>query len=188
MTTSSDSNESSPQKKQKIKVCSTEFTTYYKLIAKPRNLIEFKSKFIVHGLYSHWAVYIGDNEVIHLGISKERGIEIRTEKFEEVAKGDKCRINNLEKAAKKLDPNLELKSKLEVEQNAFKFLNEFKKRSFKYSVTDFNCEHFVTLCAYGKPFSERTDNVMDKTFFHDISPSIDLTSEVIHTKATNNEN
>jgi len=149
------------QKKRRRKSCSIDFSTYDELVAEPGDLIEFKRKFIVHGIYSHWAVYIEDNKVIHLGVHKERGVQIRREELKQVAKGDQCRVNNLEEAAKNLDSNLELKPKLETEQNALKYLNEFKKGNLTCCLTNFNCEHFVTLCAYGKPFSEQVDNVMD---------------------------
>ncbi len=141
-------------------------------------MIEFQR---ANGLYGHWGVYVGDNYVIHWN-----GVEISKDKVETIAKNGVCRVNNREIAAQRR--NLELKPKHLILGSAYNSLDQFKKGSFKYSVTDFNCEHFATLCAFGQAFSEQADNVKDKAVFRYFSHFFDSTIGIKASNAAKDEN
>jgi len=103
------------------------------------DLIEFR-----RANYQHWALYIGDGKVVHLTNSNTvQVVDIR-----KVAEGCPCRINLLEKKAKELGLERWMTRELIVAK-AMKKLGQV----LKYDVVDYNCEHFVTECFYGAPFS-----------------------------------
>jgi len=83
----------------------------------------------------------GQGWIVHL--DNER--KVKKEKLAKVAKGDKCRINNLEHAAKNLG----------LERS----VNEGLCRELDYHARRNSCGHFVTECVYGQAFSEQADAV-----------------------------
>jgi hypothetical protein len=178
ITASSDSKDFYEKNRQLTKECSTEFTTYDKFVGGPGDLIEFQR---ANGLYGHWVDHVGDNYVIHWN-----GVNISKDKVETIAKNGVCRVNNREITAQRR--NLELKPKHQILAFAYKSLNQFKNKCFKYSVTDFNCEHFATLCAFGQAFSEQADNVKDKAVFRYFSHFFDLTIGMKASNAAKDEN
>ncbi|XP_067456130.1 phospholipase A and acyltransferase 4-like [Thunnus thynnus] len=117
----------------------------------PGDLIEF-----LREGYQHWAVYIGDGDVVHMvtpgksssgasstvsGASVEA--QVKTEKLKDVVNGKDWRINN------KRDNKWKPRPKKEIVKEAVSMVG----KAVKYSLTDRNCEHFATWCRYGKPQS-----------------------------------
>ena len=99
------------------------------------------------------------------------GVEIRKDKLDKIAMDGECRVNNLVSAPKSRP--LTPKRKHEVVADAYSYLNQFKKGTVQYSVANYNCEHFATLCLFGEPFSEQAENIKDKPRLHFLSQFID---------------
>ncbi|PVD22523.1 hypothetical protein C0Q70_18337 [Pomacea canaliculata] len=125
------------------------------------DLIEFP-----RGLYSHWAVYVGNQQVIHLAGDDNDGLDaqvnfthltsfsgecyskatVRVDNFLDVAGRDKAKRNNC------LDGEKRPLSPQEIVQKAWSRLNDVG-----YNVLIKNCEHFATSCRYGEASSDQVD-------------------------------
>ncbi|XP_067456124.1 phospholipase A and acyltransferase 5-like [Thunnus thynnus] len=115
----------------------------------PGDLIE-----IFRGAFQHWAVYIGGGHVVHLvtpgggssGASAAAlglvGGQIRKDKLRDVVKTDKWKKNNIQHTTYELKP----RPKMEIVKEALSMVG----KDVKYSVANWNCEHFATMCRYGK--------------------------------------
>lgn len=143
--------------------CTKEFRKGSEILEdiEPGDLIEFKRYL---GVFDHWGIYVGNGFVVHLTLNSNDGVEIKKEKLIKIA-GEKgvCRPNNLEAFAERL--GLEPKrNKNDVVEEAIFMLEEFETGKFipNYDLLEFNCEHFVTLCAYGVKFSTQANNAKEK--------------------------
>uniref|UniRef100_A0A8C5R6H4 LRAT domain-containing protein n=1 Tax=Leptobrachium leishanense TaxID=445787 RepID=A0A8C5R6H4_9ANUR len=121
---------------------------------KPGDLIEFQRVG-----YQHWAIYMGDGDVVHLtdqdGKSSISSVMnssavVRKDPLEKVAEKDNYRVNN------KYD---EKRKPLPTEKVLRAALEKVGKR-MKYNITTENCEHFVTQLRNGRSFSDQVKNVM----------------------------
>lgn len=112
--------------------------------AAPGDLIEFRRTM---GLYGHWAVYIGDGEVVNYGRKNPRTSLVQKESLRLVAEGGGCRINNLTSAAR--SKNLTSFSQSEIVRRATSHIGE----ESDYNLIDHNCEVFATKCRYGTGFT-----------------------------------
>ncbi len=169
------------EKKENSKNCPFQFLNSSELMDFPLqqgDLIEFR-RFM--GIYDHWGGYVGDNQVVHL---VPHGPEIRIDDLNKVAGGGKCRVNNLEVAS--LKRNLMAVEKKLVADTALNMLSEFKNGQLKvqYDLVEYNCEHLMTHCAFGTPFSEQASNAKDKDSVNYIGNSL---SAVVHSKFDINE-
>lgn len=120
------------------------------------DIIHFKR---LLGRIEHWAVYIGDGEVIHVVVNgSSHSISggctakayIRKGSLIQVANGSECRVNNLEnclpsRGLKARDPN-------DIVDAAKAMLD----KDYDYDALNRNCEHFVTTCRFGDGFSGQT--------------------------------
>ncbi|XP_060589670.1 phospholipase A and acyltransferase 3-like [Ruditapes philippinarum] len=117
-------------------------------------------------LYSHWAVYAGEEMVIHLTGDDNSGssafstpgsvfticgktfdkARVKLEEFWEVVDGCKCVKNNSKD--KKLSPH----KAQEIVQKGLEMLG-----NIDYNVLWSNCEHFASFCRYGKYKSDQAD-------------------------------
>ncbi|XP_034531493.1 phospholipase A and acyltransferase 3-like [Notolabrus celidotus] len=104
--------------------------------AKPGDLIE-----ISRGAYQHWAVYIGNDEVVHLTID---GL-VKCDNIWKVVLNDKFKVNNL------LDNEYHPHTPDVIVKEA----KERVGKKVRYSLTDYNCEHFAAELRYGKPESRQ---------------------------------
>ncbi|XP_041731919.1 phospholipase A and acyltransferase 4 isoform X2 [Coregonus clupeaformis] len=102
------------------------------------DMIEIKKK-----MFKHWALYIGNGEVIHL---------INQETYEDVTAGKSCRINNY----------LDDKYKPRTTDVIMEEVNKMRGRTIKYDLLGDNCEHFVTFLRYGKSESKQADDFMNR--------------------------
>ncbi|XP_046560833.1 uncharacterized protein LOC124269837 [Haliotis rubra] len=115
----------------------------------PGDLLKFD-----RGVYSHWAVYVGNDEVVHLagvdgaggrdlkhpctisGVKSDKGI-VRKDDFWTVTEDSKAEINNFKDLKfKPLEPS-------KIVQRALS-----KVREVGYNLLYKNCEHFATWCRY----------------------------------------
>lgn len=128
------------------------------------DMIEFP-----RGLYSHWALYIGNNEVVHLAGDEDDGIdrrfdsthffsvsgrsfqkaEVKIDKFWDVAENSLAKKNNGK------DGKFRPLPKAQILRNALSKLG-----TIGYNVLSDNCEHFVAWCRYGEKKSDQVDNLL----------------------------
>lgn len=121
------------------------------------------------GVYSHWAVYVGNEEVIHLaGINSFDSActfnpkpkftiggkifikaEVKRESVWKVIRGSKVKINNdKDKSCRPFRPH-------EIVRKAKGMIGDIG-----YNVFWQNCEHFAALCRYGVAWSKQADNAL----------------------------
>lgn len=127
---------------------------------RPGDLIE-----IHRGAYEHWAIYVGQNEVVHLippthtdgdslglvnlvqYLDSSRA-EVKCEKIWDVVGPHHYHVNNL------LDDQYNPRHPRAIVRDAYALVG----RVLPYSVAGYNCEHFVTDLRYGKPKSRQVTN------------------------------
>ncbi|XP_041669179.1 phospholipase A and acyltransferase 1-like [Cheilinus undulatus] len=137
--------------------------------AKPGDLIE-----IERGVFQHWAVYVGGDDVVHFtnlgsgstegsGISGASGNmleqvvglgQVTRDNIWKVIDSSCFKVNNLlDNECKPHDPKVIVKEALaKVGQK------------LSYSVASFNCEHFATLLRYGMPESRQVKHASGSLF------------------------
>lgn len=121
---------------------------------------------IDRGTYKHWAVYIGNNEVVHVSgiggrVASNSGhsfsvsgvlfnkAEVKRENVFDVLGTSKCKVNNSKDNGNKcFDPK-------EVVKRALRMLGPLN-----YNILWSNCEHFASWCRYGKAISQQADNLL----------------------------
>lgn len=128
----------------------------------PGDLIE-----IHRGAYKHWAIYVGQNEVVHLippthGDGDSVGLfhlvqfldsssaEVRCEKIWDVVGPHHYHVNNL------LDDQYRPRRRNQIVRDARALVG----RWLPYNVAAYNCEHFVTDLRYGKPQSRQVNDAV----------------------------
>ncbi|XP_053406976.1 phospholipase A and acyltransferase 2-like [Mercenaria mercenaria] len=101
--------------------------------------------------YSHWAVYVGNEEVVHYTSADQNACldvmnkaEIKCEGYWNVAKGTKVLINNFND--NKINP-------FEPDEITKRARSEVGRSG--YNAIWRNCEHFATECRYGEPSNEQ---------------------------------
>ena len=104
-------------------------------------------------MYSHWGIYYGYGNLYHLVTHNNGPATIEFDQLDEIAAGQRCRVNNLEKVAASY--KLKRKSDLEIIKAARAALHS--SESVSYELIKYNCEHFVTECVYGQSFSVPAD-------------------------------
>ena len=105
------------------------------------------------GVYSHWGIYIGQREIVHVSFSGTDGVPccktfcktgekavILRANIDSCAMGDKFRPDNY------LDEKHKPRSAEEIVSFA---LQRAKFQKWDYDVVRSNCEHFAILCRYG---------------------------------------
>ncbi|XP_053289725.1 phospholipase A and acyltransferase 4-like [Pleuronectes platessa] len=111
----------------------------------PGDLIE-----IFRWPYKHWAVYIGEDEVVNLvndcgqssvssAISSNSNGKVKREKLTDVVGNDRCQVNNLlDEKYQPRDPSIIVKEALAIDG-----------RELQYNIVTYNSEHFATEMRYG---------------------------------------
>lgn len=78
-----------------------------------------------------------------------------------------CRINNLNTEGEV--HNLFARNRAEIIKTAIVTMDEFNrgltKKYNKYSLVEYNCQHFVTYCRFGEPFSPLIDLALGNTVY-----------------------
>ncbi|CAL8298663.1 unnamed protein product [Arctogadus glacialis] len=127
--------------------------TLFEVQPKPGDLIE-----IERTMYSHWAVYIGNNEVVHLlppgedllSMMDSSCAVVRRQRLSAVAPLG-FRVNNL------LDGKYAPRRRDVIVAEACKLLG----RTLHYDLREYNCEHFATSLRYGKRESRQVKEAED---------------------------
>jgi hypothetical protein len=152
-------------------LCNTDYDIPDNCGPKKGDLIEIKRSLMIVG-YDHWAVYVGDGEVIHLCDVGDCKATVRLDQLKEVCGESLCRINNLEEAARKR--RLKPRSVGDILSHAYNMVD----KELKYHPIENNCEHFVTSCRFGLRFSEQAEAAkMDPTGFTQLA--VPLVTKVI---------
>ncbi|XP_076155253.1 phospholipase A and acyltransferase 4-like [Alosa pseudoharengus] len=139
----------------------------------PGDLIE-----IQRGMYNHWALYVGNDEVIDFTSDNPGGISgvsasisgsvsasstaednvsnsgmgtVRRQKLKDVVADDEWSVNNY------LDGNIDVKPIRTILEKANEQVGERKK----YSLNDYNCEHFVTKLRNGIAVSRQVATTIE---------------------------
>ncbi|XP_060929472.1 phospholipase A and acyltransferase 4-like [Limanda limanda] len=118
---------------------------------KPGDLIE-----IFRGAFQHWAIYIGEYEVIHLvpeggqssGLFEllSSRAQVKREKLSDVVGHDRFKVNNLlDEEYKARDPSIIVKEACAMVGCELSY----------YSVVSYNCEHFAIEMRYDKAESRQ---------------------------------
>src|SRR5665811_1483556 len=105
---------------------------------------------INRGFYQHWIMYLGDGNIIHVtqvdGRTEGKDAEKRLDKIKNIAREDKCRVNNHDGIA--LSKSLSIKSSEEILQSISDVVHEDSYKIVPYSVHRENCEYYVTTWKY----------------------------------------
>ncbi|CAL1545347.1 unnamed protein product [Lymnaea stagnalis] len=113
------------------------------------DMLEFPRRF-----YSHWAIYIGDTDIIHLsgedGDIDPKRAKVRIDNFWKVVENSQAKVNNF------LDHELKPLAPVDILKNARKKLG-----AGGYDLLFSNCEHFATWCRYGKARSGQVDRLSE---------------------------
>lgn len=145
---------------------STEVTEHNRQLLKELkkgDLVEFPRKG-----YSHWAVYVGNGQVVHLtiadgagssdlsnpdlaspsGVLYSKGV-VKKENLLDVAGASKAKKNNSK------DSRYQYLSQEEIVSNALGEVGT--KTQDGYNVLEKNCEHFASWCRYGEAVSDQAE-------------------------------
>lgn len=158
---SSEMNAVSAKLEKNTTKCNNDFTQAKYLLANVGDLVEIRRE-----LYSHWTVYVGNGNVIHLVDYISRKAKVLCQKLEDVAEKNLCRVNNLERAANKR--GLRAKSERDIKDTAFEMLDNV----IDYDLLNNNCEHFSTYCRYGLKFSEQSLATNNTPIIRNVAPLI----------------
>ncbi|CAB1323838.1 unnamed protein product [Coregonus sp. 'balchen'] len=126
---------------------------------------------INRGKYKHWALYIGNGEVVQLvtpdgpstlafhSVSSSSGSlsgkgTVTIDTLKDVSAGDTYRINNY----------LDDKYKPRTTEVIMEMVDKMRGRTIKYELLGDNCEHFVTFLRYGESESKQADDVLKQVF------------------------
>ncbi|XP_028272530.1 retinoic acid receptor responder protein 3-like [Parambassis ranga] len=110
---------------------------------KPGDLIEIYD----NQLFQHWAVYVGDDVVVHLVPNNvvEGVAEVKKEELGKVVKNRKWIVNN------KLDSKYQHRPARAIVRDACAMVGQ----KMRYCLLNSNCEHFVNNLRYGKSESRQ---------------------------------
>ncbi|XP_038858843.1 phospholipase A and acyltransferase 4-like [Salvelinus namaycush] len=126
---------------------------------------------INRGQYKHWALYIGNGEVIHVvtpdgpsrvafcSVSSSSGSlsckgTITIEMLKDVAAGNTYKIHNYLDDEFKPRPTDVIMGDVDI----------MRGHTIEYGLLGNNCEHFVTFLRYGKSKSQQADDFMKNLF------------------------
>ncbi|XP_055327658.1 lecithin retinol acyltransferase-like [Paramacrobiotus metropolitanus] len=131
----------------------TDFVRPHDLHPLPGDLIEFN-----RDMYSHWGLYVGDGQVIHVRggqpdseISWTGKANVKLDDLQVVAGGSRVRINNQEPRA--AHRNLQPLPMEKLVEDARKLVGT----QVHYDLFRKNCEHYVTEWRYGEGWSNQVD-------------------------------
>ncbi|XP_071202837.1 phospholipase A and acyltransferase 4-like [Salvelinus alpinus] len=143
---------------------------------------------INRGTYNHWALYIGNGEVIHVVTTDGSGVlsafsssspslsskgMIIIDTLKDVAAGNPYTINNY----------LDDEFKPRPTDVIMKEVDKMRGRTIKYGLLGNNCEHFVTFLRYGKSKSQHADDFMKDLLAGQLGLLAVLAAAVVSTAA-----
>lgn len=124
----------------------------------PGDMIQVKGNFIYQWFYSHFAIFIGNGEIVHLQRSTDKqagNCSIVRENMIEALCGKLVRKNN------HLDHIDGFRDKIQAPRHIVKTARDWVGKYWNYNFYTNNCEHFVTLCRYGRAISLQSSGIGD---------------------------
>ena len=126
----------------------------------PGDMIQKKGNYFfdVQLFYSHFAIYIGNGEIVHVtspnGMGQRKAV-IRRERMEDAFRGGLVRKNN------HLDNVPAFRDKVKEKRKIVKVARYWVGKEWKYNFMTDNCEHFATWCRYGRKVSLQSWGIGD---------------------------
>ena len=135
--------------REAIQYTTSDFVEPCRLVNKlmPGDMIQKKGNFIYQWFYSHFAIYIGNGEIVHVTRTKrnEHGkIFVQRQLMNEVFKHALVRKNN------HLDNVPGFRNMIKQPLKIVKAARDKVGESWNYNITTHNCEHFATWCTAEK--------------------------------------
>eukprot|EP00111_Clytia_hemisphaerica_P021696 TCONS_00063805-protein len=121
----------------------------------PGDLVQVKGRYIWQWFYSHFAVYIGNGNIVHINKpgDKKQGGKVWVERRDMVTEfmGKDVRKNNT------MDGSFNARRVQDIVKEAKSYVGEKWDYSFLYN----NCEHFASMCRYGRKISLQSLSMVD---------------------------
>ena len=122
------------------------------------DMIQKKGNFILQWLYSHFAIYIGNGEIVHVSSPNRMGqgkTTINREYMEVAFCGELVRKNN------HLDNAPAFHYRIQEDRKIVKAARDRVGENWDYNFMTHNCEHFATWCRYGREVSLQSWGIGD---------------------------
>eukprot|EP00794_Sanderia_malayensis_P018685 gene18685-20572_t len=118
---------------------------------RPGDLVQKKGTMILQWFYTHFAVFIGNGEIVHAtGTDQFKG-EIVREDMVKAFSGEDVRKNN------HMDGNFTPRPWQDVVRTARAYVGQ----DWNYNLFAHNCEHFASMCRYGRKISLQSLAISD---------------------------
>ncbi|XP_028397383.1 phospholipid-metabolizing enzyme A-C1-like [Dendronephthya gigantea] len=125
----------------------------------PGDMIQVKGNFIHQWFYSHFAIFIGNGEIVHVDTPRSgswsRKCDVVRVKMTDAFCGKLVRKNN------HLDNTDGFRDRVLPRSQIVKTARDWVGKYWDYNFYTNNCEHFVTLCRYGRPISLQSSGIGD---------------------------
>ena len=131
----------------------SDFTTPEDLIfhLKPGDILQTKGRFLYQWFYSHFAVYIGNGDIVHVAGGEIYKGEVKREDMLDAFCGNDVRKNN------HMDGTFQPQRVQDIVRTA----RDFVGKEWSYNFLTNNCEHFASMCRYGKRISLQSLSISD---------------------------
>ena len=123
-------------------------------------MVQVKGNFIWQWFYSHFAIYIGNGEIVHADTADKRSrfrskCAIVRVNMVDALNGKLVRKNN------HLDNSDGFRDMIQSPRQIVKTARDWVGQFWDYNFYTNNCEHFVTLCRYGRSISLQSLGIAD---------------------------
>lgn len=123
----------------------------------PGDMIQVKGNYIYQWFYSHFAIFIGNGEIVHVDSSDNplKKCDVVRISMVDAFKGKLVRKNN------HLDNADSFRDRIRPTREIVRTARDWVGKNWDYNFYTNNCEHFVTLCRYGRPISLQSSGIGD---------------------------
>ena len=123
----------------------------------PGDMIQVKGNYIYQWFYSHFAIFIGNGEIVHVDSSDNplKKCDVVRISMVDAFKGKLVRKNN------HLDNADNFRDRIRPTREIVRTARDWVGKNWDYNFYTNNCEHFVTLCRYGRPISLQSSGIGD---------------------------
>ena len=123
----------------------------------PGDMVQVKGNYIYQWFYSHFAIFIGNGEIVHVHSpqNQTRKCDVVRVKMVDAFRGKLVRKNN------HLDNAEAFRDKVQTTRQIVRTARDWVGKFWDYNFYTNNCEHFVTMCRYGRPISLQSSGIGD---------------------------